>query len=99
MYIVARHLASANHMAECKKYSAGLFEGGITLKHEFKCAKVPGIVAYLSPRKDNSSGSGRYFDGQLTDRKTSCRVVGFAFALSIVHQCCSEKCLSSQKVK
>lgn len=35
------------------------------------------IVASLSPMKDSTSGSIRYFDGELTDGKTSCRVVGF----------------------
>ena len=36
-------------------------------EHESKCAKVHVIVASLSPMIDNSSGSVRYFDGQLTD--------------------------------
>ena len=82
----------------CRKRLAGDFEGGSTLEqeHESKCAKVHVIVASLSPMIDNSSGSVRYFDGQLTDGKTYCRVVGSALVLSIAHQCGSERGLSSQ---
>ena len=54
----------------CRKRLAGDFKGSSTLEqeHESKCAKVHVIVASLSPMIDNSSGSVRYFGGQLTDR-------------------------------
>ena len=52
----------------CRKWLAGDFEGSNTLEHEHECAKVHVIVASLSPMIDNSSGSVRYFGGQLTDR-------------------------------
>ena len=77
----------ASNMAGCRKRLAGNSEGSSTLEHESKCVKVHKIVASLLPMKDNSSRSVRYFDGHLTDEKTSCRVVGFPFVLSIAHQC------------
>ena len=82
-----------------QEHLLGNFEGGSTLEHESKCAKVHGIIASLSPTKVNSSRSVRYFNGQLMDRKMFCRVVGFAFILSIALQCGSESCLSSQMAK
>lgn len=53
------------------------FDGVSALEHKSKCVKVHGIMASLSPMKESSSGSARYFDGKLNDGKTSCRVVGF----------------------
>ena len=101
MYIVAGLLASASHMPGSGiQHLAGSFEGGSTLKQECKCAKVHEIVASLSPIKDNSFGSVRCFTGQLTDGKTSCKVVDFAFVLRIAHQCGNERCqISSQMAK
>ena len=65
MCIVAGLLASASDMAGCRKRLVGDFEGGSTLEHKSKCAKVHGIIASLLLMKDYSSGSVRYFDGQL----------------------------------
>ena len=42
-----------------------------------KSAKVHGLVASLSPMKSNVSGTTKYFEGRLTDKKGSRRVVGF----------------------
>ena len=42
-----------------------------------KCAKVHGLVTCLSPMKSNTAGTTKYFQGQLSDEKRSCRVVGF----------------------
>ena len=92
-------VASTSDMAGCWMHLAGDFEGNSTLEHESKCAKVHRIVASLVSIKGNSFKSVRYFNGQLTDEKTSCRIVGFAFVHSIVHQCGSERCLSSQRAK
>ena len=68
-------VASVSDMAGCRMGLTGDFEGCSTLEHKCNCAEMHGIVASLSPMKDTSSVSVRYFDGELKDGKTSCRVV------------------------
>ena len=41
-----------------------------------KVAKVHGMLTALSAMKSSSSGSGKYFDGQLTDGEKLSRFVG-----------------------
>ena len=41
-----------------------------------KCAKVHGLVTFQSPMKSNTAGTTKYFQGQLSDEKRGCRVVG-----------------------
>ena len=99
VYIVAGLVASVSDMAGCRTRLAGNFEGCSILEHNCNCAEMHGIIASLLPMKDSSSWSVRYFGGQLKDGKTSCRVVGFAFVLSVAYQCGSERYLSSQMAK
>ena len=77
MYIVGGYLASVSDMAGCRKRLAGGCEGGSPHEHEFKCVMVHITAVSLSPMKDNSSGSVRYFDSHQTERKASCSVMGF----------------------
>ena len=42
-----------------------------------KVAKVHGMLTALSAKKSSSSGSGKYFDSQLTDGERLSRFVGF----------------------
>ena len=58
-------IASVSDRAECRKHLCHNFEGVSSREHVFKCAKVHRIIVSLSPIKDNSSGSVRYF-GELT---------------------------------
>ena len=73
--IFCASLASASDMA--RKHLYDNLDGVSTLQHKSKYAKVHGIVASLSRIKESTSGSTIYFNGELTDGKTSCRVVGF----------------------
>ena len=100
MCIVAGVVASASDMAVCRTRLTGNFEGGSTLEHESKCAMVQGIVASLSPMKDNLSGSVRYFDGHATYEWEDV-LQGSRFCLCSQHgvQCGSERCLSSEMAK
>ena len=41
------------------------FERVSAIEHESKCAKVHGVVSSLSPMKESSTGSARYFAGAL----------------------------------
>lgn len=49
----------------------------ITHANPSKCAKVQGVVSSISPMKPSSSGTSRYFDGELSDGQTTLRLVGF----------------------
>ena len=42
-----------------------------------KSARVHGVVTSLSPLKNNASGTTKYFQGQMSDEKGDCRLVGF----------------------
>ena len=47
------------------------------VQHPSKCAKIDGILSSLSPMKTSTTGTTKYFDGEITNGKKRLRLVGF----------------------
>ena len=60
-----------------KKRLLDEFEQVSEIDHMSKRAKIHGVVQSLSPMQASSSGSTKFFSGEITDGKSNLRLVGF----------------------